>query len=163
MAKSKKSKQKQKEDPNERIVARNRKASHDYDLIDTLECGIQLLGSEVKSIRNGKIAIEDAFARVKNNELWLCNADIGDYPQATIISHERMRERKLLVKKSELRKFAETAERRGLTLVPTAVYLTRGLVKVKIAIAKGRKTHDKRDKLRTKVDRDEMRQVSRRG
>ena len=116
-----------------------------------------LLGSEVKSIRNGKIVIDDAYATMKNGELWLINADIAEYPQASFMNHERKRERKLLVRKSQLRKFAETAEQQGLTMIPLSVFFDRGFVKLRIAVARGRKKHDKRDKLKTKVDTREMR------
>ncbi|MEZ6048982.1 MAG: SsrA-binding protein SmpB [Planctomycetaceae bacterium] len=134
---------------------------HDYEILDTLECGIQLRGSEVKSIRNNKISIEEAYARVQNNEVWLLNADISEYPQATVMNHEPRRERKLLLKKREINKFAETAQHDGLTLVPLQVHFNRGLVKVMLAIAKGRKLHDKRDKLKTRSDQREIRNAMR--
>jgi len=141
----------------QRVVVRNRRASHDYDLIDEIDCGIALLGSEVKSIRNGKITIDEAYGRLQNGELWLLNADIAEYPQASFMNHERNRERKLLVRKSQLRKFAETADQQGLTMVPLSVFFDRGLVKVKLAIGRGRKKHDKREKLKAKSDAREMR------
>ena len=155
MAKSKT--EKKADDSKQRIVVRNRKAAHDYELLDELDCGIALMGSEVKSIRNNKITIDEAYARIQNDELWLINADIAEYPQASFMNHERKRERKLLLRKAELRKFAEQAEDRGLTMVPLSVFFDRGLVKVRIAVAKGRKTHDKRDKLKAKDDAKEMR------
>src|SRR5690606_21622536 len=109
-----KSKQDKKaEQATQRVVVRNRKAAHDYELHDELDCGIVLLGSEVKSIRNGKITIDEAFARIQSGELWLIGADIAEYPQANFMNHERKRERKLLVKKAQLRKFAEQAEDKG--------------------------------------------------
>jgi SsrA-binding protein len=157
MAKSKA--EKKAEESKQRVVVRNRKAAHDYELLDELDCGLQLMGSEVKSIRNNKITIEDAYARLQNGELWLINADIAEYPQASFMNHERKRERKLLVRKPELRKFAEQAEDRGLTMVPLSVFFDRGLVKVRLAVARGRKRHDKRDKLKTKDDAREMREA----
>ena len=160
MAKAKK-KQNKGEDPNSRIVCRNRRARHDYEILETLECGIELRGSEVKSIRNNKISIEEAYARVENNEVWLLNADISEYPQATVMNHEPRRPRKLLLKKREINKFAETAQHDGLTLVPLQVHFNRGLVKVMLAIAKGRKLHDKRDKLKARSDNREMRNAMR--
>jgi SsrA-binding protein len=141
----------------QRVVVRNRKAAHDYELLDELECGIVLLGSEVKSIRNNKVTIDEAYAKLQNGELWLLNADIAEYPQASYMNHERKRERKLLVRKAQIRKVAETAEHEGLTMVPLSVYFERGLVKIKLAVARGRKKHDKRDKLKAKVDAREMR------
>lgn len=147
------------EKPQSRTVCRNRKARHEYDILEELECGIELLGSEVKSVRNGKMSIDEAFGRIKNGELWLINADIAEYPQATVLNHEPKRPRKLLLRKRELRKFAESAEQKGFTLIPLAVYFSRGWVKVKMAVAKGRKLHDKREKLKRKADKREMRQA----
>ena len=161
MAKAKKKSTKKGESDQQRVVVRNRKAAHDYELLDTLECGIVLLGSEVKSIRDNKITIDEAYARLQNGELWLINSDIAEYPQASYMNHERKRERKLLVRKAQLRKFAESADHQGLTMVPVAVYFERGFVKVKIAVARGRKRFDKRDKLRARVDTNEMRAAKR--
>lgn len=145
------------DNPNFKTVCRNRKARHLYDILDELECGIVLRGSEVKSIRNGKLSIEEAYARITNGELWLFNLDISEYPQATVMNHEPKRTRKLLVHRRELRKFAESATHDGLTMVPLSIYFTRGKIKVKIALARGRKLHDKREKLRTKTDKRDMR------
>jgi len=145
------------DDPNARSVARNRKARHLYDILEDLECGVALTGSEVKSIRDGKISIDEAYARLKDGELWLIGCDIAEYPQATVMNHEPKRPRKLLLRKRELTKFAESASQRGLTLIPLEVYFSRGIVKVKVALAKGRKLHDKREKLKQKSDRKEIR------
>lgn len=98
-----------KDDPNSKSICRNRKAFHDYEILDQLECGIELRGSEVKSIRNGKMSIDEAFARIRDNELWLMGSDIPIYPQATYMNHEPKRPRKLLLRKRELHKFAEEA------------------------------------------------------
>jgi SsrA-binding protein len=156
MSKDKKQK-KPREDPNSRIVCRNRKARHDYDLLDEVECGVVLKGSEVKSARNNKISIEEAYARLRDGELWLIGCDIAEYPQANVMNHEPKRPRKLLLHKRELRKFAESAEQQGFTLIPTAVYFKRGIVKVSVAVARGKKLHDKREKLKQQTDRREMR------
>jgi SsrA-binding protein len=150
-------KQSDDQDLNSRTVARNRRARHEYDILDELECGIVLTGSEVKSIRNGKISIEEAYARMRDGELWLIDADIAEYPQATVMNHAPKRTRKLLVRKRELEKVAESAAHKGLTLIPLAVYFSRGFVKVKLAVAKGRKLHDKRETLKRKADTREMR------
>jgi len=155
----KKSKAKASEDPNSRTVTRNRRARHEYEILEELECGIVLTGSEVKSIRNNKVSIEEAYARVKDGEVWLFNADIAVYPQANVMNHEPRRPRKLLLKNREIRKFAETGSQTGLTLIPLSLYFTRGIVKVKLAVAKGRKTHDKREKLKRDTDRREMQQA----
>jgi SsrA-binding protein len=144
-------------DPNFKTVCRNRKALHEYEILDTLECGIALRGSEVKSIRNGKISIDDAYARIRDGELWLVGCDIAEYPQATAMNHEPRRQRKLLLHRREIRKFAESAGERGLTLIPLSVHFKRGIVKVQVAVARGRKLHDKREKLKQKADVREIR------
>jgi len=144
------------EDPNSRVVCRNRKARHEFDVLDEIDCGIQLYGSEVKSIRNSKIVIEDAYGRVDGNEVWLINADIAEYPQASIFNHERRRKRKLLLHRREIRKFAEAGEQQGLTLVPLAVFMSRGFVKLKLGLCRGRKLHDKRENLKKMDHRREM-------
>lgn len=135
-------------DPNNQTVAVNRRARHDYEILDEIECGIVLHGSEVKSIRNSQISIEESFAHTQNGELWLQGCHIGEYPQANVMNHIPRRHRKLLLHRKEIRKFAEAAKQKGLTLVPLSVYFRRGLVKVKVGVARGRKLHDKRDKLK---------------
>ena len=159
MSKKSKKIKKENDDPNFRSICKNRKARHLYELLDELECGIALKGSEVKSIRNGKISIEEAYAQLENGELWLVGCDIAEYPQATVMNHEPRRKRKLLLKKREITKFAEAGAQKGLTLVPLRVYFTRGIVKVKIAIGKGRKIHDHRENLKKKSDTRDMRQA----
>ena len=144
------------EDPNSRTVCQNRKARHEYDILDQIDCGVQLYGSEVKSVRNNKISIDESYARVDGNEVWLINTDIAEYPQATIVNHERKRKRKLLLHRREIRKFAEGGEQQGLTLIPLAVLIRRGFVKIRLGLCRGRKLHDKRDRLRKQVDRREM-------
>lgn len=143
------------------IVCRNRKASHEYELLHDIECGVMLFGSEVKSIRNGKVSIDEAFARIRNGELWLVGCHIAEYPQANVQNHEPLRTRKLLLHKRELEKFAEKAGERGHTLIPMDVHFSEGKVKVKLAIARGRKLHDKREKLKTADVNREIRQALR--
>lgn len=145
------------------VVCRNRKASHEYEILDDIECGLMLHGSEVKSIRNGKVSVDEAFARIRNGELWLVGCHIGEYPQANLQNHEPLRTRKLLLHKRELVKFAEKAEVRGNTLIPLDVHFSDGKVKVKLAIARGRKLHDKREKLKKNDAEREIRQALRRG
>lgn len=158
MSKSKKKKkQTASDDPNNRTITRNRKARHEYEILEDLECGVVLQGSEVKSIRNGKVSIEEAYGRVRDGELWLVGADIAEYPQANVMNHEPKRSRKLLLHRRELRKFAESADQSGLTIVPLALYFKNGRIKVQMAVARGRKMHDKRDKLKQQDDRREMR------
>jgi SsrA-binding protein len=148
------------QDSQHTTVARNRRARHEYEILEEIECGIVLVGSEVKSIRNGKISIEEAYARVYNGELWLIDCDIAEYPQANVMNHVAKRTRKLLLRKRELEKVAEAATHKGLTLVPLAIYFSRGFVKVKVAVARGRKMHDKREQLRQKEDAREMRNAA---
>ena len=144
------------------VVCRNRKASHEYEILQDIECGLMLFGSEVKSIRNGKVSIDEAFARIRNGELWLVGCHIAEYPQANVQNHEPLRTRKLLLHKRELAKFAEKAAERGHTLIPLDVHFSEGKVKVKLAIARGRKVHDKREKLKQADADREMRQAMRR-
>ncbi len=139
------------------IIARNRKASHEYELLDQLECGLVLKGSEVKSLRNHKASLDEAYARVRDGELFLLGCDIAEYPQANVMNHEPRRPRKLLLHKRQLEKFAAAAEQQGLTLIPLSLYFLKGRVKVTIALARGRKLHDKREKLKSTADRREMR------
>lgn len=146
-----------------RVICRNRKASHDYELLQQLECGLILRGSEVKSVRNNKISIEEAYVRVENDEVWLVGCDIAEYPQATYLNHDPKRQRKLLLHKREREKFARSSEQKGLTLIPLDVHLTRGLVKVTVAVARGRKEYDKRDNIKRDAARREMQQAIRRG
>ena len=153
----KKSKKKQPEDPNSRHICQNRKARHEYEILEDLECGIVLQGSEVKSVRNGKMSLDEAFARVRDGELWMFGANINEYPQANLMNHEPKRPRKLLVHRRELSKFAEKAEQQGFTLIPLDVYLKEGRIKVRLGLARGRKLHDKREKLKKDTDRREIR------
>ncbi len=130
----------------ERPLADNRKARHRFEVMETLECGIALFGSEVKSLRNGKISLNEAYGRVRDGELWLIGCDIPEYTQASIWNHAPKRPRKLLIHRRELRKFAGKAHDKGLTLVPLKVYFNqRGVAKVLMGLCRGRKLHDKRD------------------
>lgn len=155
-----KKKQKADEDPNNRVISHNRKAKFHYELLDELECGIVLVGSEVKSVRNGKMSIDEAYATMRGTELWLVKANISEYDKANVMNHEPTQARKLLAHRRELAKFAEKAEQRGFTLVPTQVLLKRGYVKITIALAKGRKVHDNRETIKREQDRKMMREAS---
>lgn len=163
----KKSKKKKPESPAAkelRVIAENRKARHRFDVLDTLECGIVLMGSEVKSLRDGKLSLDEAYGRVRNGEVWLVGADIAEYPQATQFNHEPKRPRKLLVHKRELSKFANQAHEKGLTLVPLRMYFNdRGRAKVLLGLCRGRKLHDKREAVKkVEVKRDLDRAMRRR-
>jgi SsrA-binding protein len=131
-----------------KIVARNRRARHDYDLIEKVEAGIVLTGTEVKSLRNGKANLEDAYAEVTRGEAWLNGCDIPEYLQANRMNHIPKRSRKLLLHRNEIEKLAARTNERGLTLVPTAIYFKKGMAKVEIFVAKGRKTFDKREAIK---------------
>jgi SsrA-binding protein len=162
MAKTEKKPAKQKE-PEPRVVAENRKARFRFEILDTLECGVQLTGSEVKSLRDGKLSLDEAYARVKENEVWLVGADIAEYPQATLWNHTPKRPRKLLLRREERDKFAAQAHERGLTLVPLKVYFNaRGLAKVQLGLCRGKKLRDKRETLKKAESKREIDRALRR-
>ncbi len=135
-----------KSDPNYKVIAENRRARYDYAIESDIECGIQLLGSEVKSLRVGQANIAESYASVDGGELWLINSYIATYDPARTWGHEERRKRKLLVSKKELSKLWQAAARAGMTLVPLVLYFNhKSIVKLKIGVAKGKKTRDKRD------------------
>lgn len=133
-----------KEGNNIKYVARNRKARHDFQITDTIEAGIELLGSEVKSLRDGKVNISDAYAVVEKNQVFLRNLHISQYKMASIENHEPMRERRLLLHKREIRKLLAKTEQKGMTLVPLSIYFKNNLIKIELGVALGRKKYDKR-------------------
>lgn len=150
--------QKKPDNPNYKVIAENRRARYDYALEDEIECGIVLHGSEVKSLRTGQSNIAESYASVEEGELWLTNSYIAPFEQA-MFPHEERRRRKLLVSRKELSRLWNATQRQGMTLVPLVMYFNhKGLVKVKIATAKGKKTHDKRA---TEAKRDWNRQKQR--
>ena len=164
MAKADKKSAAKKKEPAGKLVADNRKARFNYEILDSLECGIQLQGSEVKSLRNGKLSLEESYARVKDGEVWLVGADIAEYPQATLWNHLPKRPRKLLMKQEQIRKFANKAHEKGLTLVPLKVYFTeRGVAKVLLGLCKGKKLHDKRETLKKASSQRDIARAMRRG
>ena len=136
------------EKPAERVVSENRKARHEYEILDTLECGIALVGSEVKSLRGGRMSLDEAYARVDGREVWLIGCDIPEYEKANRLNHVPKRPRKLLLHRREIAKFAGHAFDKGLTLVPLKMYFKNGRVKVLLGVGRGRKQHDKRQKLK---------------
>ncbi len=140
---------KSEQDPNQRSIAQNRKASHNYLVLETLECGIALVGSEVKSLRDGKVSMEEAYARVKDYEVWLMGCDIAEYTQANQFNHLPKRPRKLLLHRREIKRFASQAFQKGLTLVPLKMYFKEGRAKVLLGLCKGKQKHDKRQAMRT--------------
>src|SRR5688500_17433620 len=139
----------------------NRRAWHDYFIDAKLECGIVLLGSEVKSLRNGKATLQDAFAKIENGELYMYNAHIDPYEKAVITAHEPKRPRKLLAHRREIKKLAGSMTDKANTLVPLAIYFKGGRAKVEIGLARGKQQHDKRDTIRKKeMDRELRRATS---
>lgn len=145
-------------------VARNKRARHDYHILDQWEAGLVLTGSEVKSLRAGKANLSDAFAVVHDGELFLINCHIPPYEQANQFNHEPTRARKLLLHRQEIRRLIGAVERKGLTLVPLELFFnTRGIAKVTVALAKGKKQHDKREDERRRDDERDMARAMSRG
>jgi len=144
--------------PSEKDLATNRKAFHDYEILETYEAGIALLGTEVKSLRDHGGSLQEAYVKIFGNELWLIGASITPYRFGNIHNHEERRDRKLLMHKKEIRKLKEYVSEKGMTLVPLVLYLKKGIVKIKIARAKGKKLHDKRQAIK---ERDEKRHIDR--
>ncbi len=141
-----------------RIVATNRKAKRDYEILETYEAGIELRGTEVKSIREGRININDSFVRAKDGELFLVGAHISPYHHGTAFNHDPLRQRKLLLHRKEIHRIISKIRERRLTVIPLKVYFNkRGKVKVEIAVARGRKLHEKKQKLKERDIEREMR------
>ena len=137
------------------LIAENRKAFHDYHILETFEAGISLFGTEVKGIREGRANLRDSFARVENGEVWLLNVHINPYSHRGYVDHDPKRKRRLLLHKYEIRKLIGKTVEKGLTLVPTRMYFKNGKVKVALALARGKEAHDKRETLRRReVDRE---------
>jgi SsrA-binding protein len=145
-------------DKNERVIADNRKARHNYNVLETLECGIVLVGSEVKSLRTGTLSLDEAYARVEGDEVWLVAANIAEYKYSHDLNHVPKRRRKLLLHRREIKKFAGQAYEKGLTLVPLKMYFKAGRAKVLLGICRGKQKHDKRD---TMKKRDAERDIAR--
>ena len=131
-----------------KLLAENRKAGYDYEFLDHWEAGVVLLGTEVKAIREGKVNLRDSYARMEGSELWMYNVHVSPYSHRGYASHEPLRKRKLLLNRAEIRKLIGRTVEKGLTLVPTRMYLKNGRVKVNIALARGKKSHDKRETIK---------------
>lgn len=142
-------------------VARNKRARHDYEILETWEAGLVLQGTEVKALRAGKAQIGDAYAIVKDGEVWLLNAHIAPYEQGNIWNHDATRSRKLLLHQKEIRHLIGAVERKGLTLVALELYFKQGRAKVRIGLARGKKLHDKRADLKERDDAREMQRALR--
>ena len=149
-------------DPTKKTLARNKKALHEYQILETYEAGIALVGPEVKSIRAGKVSLAESFARVERGEVWLHDMHVSPYDPASRWNADPLRARKLLLHTREIRKLIGATEQKGLTLVPLELYLSKGKVKVALALARGKKLHDKRESLKQKdIKREMQRAVSR--
>ena len=144
------------EEKTRQSVARNKRASHDYHILETWEAGLVLTGSEVKSLRNGRANIGDAYAILRDGEVYLINLHISPYEQASYFNHDPTRTRKLLLHKKEIRKMIGAVERQGLTLIPLELYFKKGKAKVALALGKGKKLHDKRADIKKKDAEREM-------
>ncbi|MFC1835849.1 SsrA-binding protein SmpB [Thermodesulfobacteriota bacterium] len=139
-----------------KIICKNRKARFNFHIEDTMEAGISLLGSEVKSLRNGKANLIDAYGKIRNGEVFLVEAHISHYSHANLENHEPRRERKLLLHRRQIKKLVGKVAERGFSLIPLKLYFKRGKVKVDLALAKGKKAYDKRDALKKKDERREL-------
>ena len=147
-----------------KVVARNRKARYEFEILDTYEAGLELRGPEVKSLRAGEVSFQDAFARVAAGEVWLHNLHISPYEAANRFNVDPVRPRRLLLNRQEIRQIAVKTEEKGLTLVPLEIYFSRGYAKLQLAVGRGKKLHDKRETLkRRQQDREARRAMEGRG
>jgi SsrA-binding protein len=133
-----------------KILSDNRSAGHNYHLLDRYEAGLVLTGTEVKAAKSGKIQLKESYAEVAENEAWLINAHISEYSHGNLMNHSPVRKRKLLLHRSEIEKLRTETREKGLTLVPTKLYLKSGRIKVEVAVGKGKKFHDKREAIKAK-------------
>ncbi len=142
-----------------KLICRNRRAFHEYNVSDRIECGIVLTGTEVKSLREGQSSLEDAYAKIEEGEVWLLGSDIPEYSKGNFQNHKPKRPRKLLLHRREIAKFAGKASERGFTLVPLRMYFKGGRAKVELAVARGKQLHDKRQDMKTKDAQKEIRRA----
>jgi SsrA-binding protein len=144
-------------------ICRNRRAAFNYELSDSVECGIMLVGTEVKSLREGHANLEDSYAHLDDGELWLLGCEIPEYTQGNRLNHKPKRERKLLLHRREIEKFAGKATQKGFTLVPVKMYFKNGKAKVEIAVARGKQSHDKRHSIKANEAKRDIARAMRRG
>lgn len=142
-----------------KVVATNRKARHEFEILATFEAGLVLKGPEVKSLREGKVGFQDSFARIESGEVWLHSLHISPYEEANRYNEDPLRPRKLLLNRHEIRRLVGQVEEKGLTLIPLEVYFRRGVAKITLALARGRKLYDKREKLKRKTQDEEARRA----
>ena len=145
----------------EKVISKNRKARHDYDIEETYEVGIVLTGTEVKSVRNAKVNLKDSYARIENGEIFLYNMHISPYEQGNRFNHEPLRIRKLLMHKMEILRLYGKIKEKGYALIPLKIYLTKGLVKIEMGLARGKKLYDKRRDIAERDSKREMERVFR--
>jgi SsrA-binding protein len=151
-------------DPGRKLVAQNRRARHDYHIEDSFEAGLVLVGTEVKSLREGRASLVDGYAMVRDGEVWLYNVHIPEYTQGTWTNHEPRRPRKLLLHREQIRKLNAKTQESGLTVIPLSVYFKDGYAKVEIGVARGKRSYDKRQSIAAReAKRDAERAMSRRG
>ncbi|HEM49291.1 MAG TPA: SsrA-binding protein SmpB [Caldithrix sp.] len=143
---------------NKKIITNNRKARHDYEIMDTIETGIVLFGTEVKAAREGRINLTDAYARIKDGELWLIGMHISPYSKADMENHDPLRERKLLVHRMQIKRLNRQVEEKGVTLIPLKIYFNRHLIKVELGLVRGKRKYDKRASI---TERDQKRDLDR--
>jgi SsrA-binding protein len=152
-----------KSDDDVKVICRNKRAFHEYAISDTLECGVVLTGTEVKSLREGQASLEDAYAKIEAGEVWMIGSDIPEYTMGNRMNHKPKRPRKLLLHRREIGKFAGKASQRGFTLVPLKLYFKNGIAKVELAVARGKQQHDKRqDQKKAEAQREIRRAMTRR-
>jgi SsrA-binding protein len=157
------SKETDKKDEDLQVICRNKRAYHNYLVFDSLECGIVLTGTEIKSLRDGHASLEEAYAKIENSEVWLIGSDIPEYAMGNRLNHKPKRMRKLLLHRREIAKFAAKASQRGFTLIPLRLYFKNGLAKVELAVARGKQAYDKRESQRkAEAEREIRRAMSRR-
>jgi len=155
-------KKKVKQDEQNRIVARNKKVPRIFEILETLEAGLSLTGSEIKSVRAGRVSFKDSFVYFRRGEAYLTGVHIARYENAVFFGHDPERDRKLLLHKREIEAWRGRSEQKGLTVVPTKIYLRNGLAKVELALAKGKRIHDRREDIKRKtVERETAREIAR--
>jgi SsrA-binding protein len=142
-----------------KVICRNRRATHDYEISDRLECGLALWGTEVKSLREGTASLEESYAKLEGNELWLIGSEIPEYGTASRNNHKPKRPRKLLLHRREIAGFAGKASQRGFTLIPLRMYFKGGLAKVEIGVARGKQVHDKRQSEKAREAKRQIKQA----
>ncbi|GLB47122.1 SsrA-binding protein [Philodulcilactobacillus myokoensis] len=152
------SKKKRRQNNNSNVMAQNRRARHDYDILKTVEAGMALKGTEIKSIRARRLNLKDGFARIRNGEAYLENVHISEYAEGNQFNHDPLRNRKLLLHKQQIKRLRNDVQNKGITLIPLKVYIKHGFAKVLIGVAKGRRQYDKREAIKR---RDQEREISR--